>query len=492
VPPSFAASGDHIGSAIRIVNDVTGELNSTPRPLATGDGVQQEEAIAAAPNGLAELRLDDSSKIAVGPGARLVLDKFVYDPSANNGTISLNLVVGAFRFITGLASKKDYLLKTPSASISVRGTIFDVYVASDGATYILLHEGSISACNRGGQCVRLDNPCGVVRIANDAKPDALDGFNRLSPAQRPDFAIAFPFVVSPPTIDPTPRFTRTAVESGSCEREQKTPRPLQRAEAEPPKRHAAIRSAPRPAPEPVVETSAPIAISTKPWSGAYAGLAAGMIWQRSDPYLDCDDFTPGTIVCSTNTSFNIPANAYRAKTHGFMGGGQVGYNFQFGNVVVGAEADMAYTDINATSRYDQVFVFPCCTITRGSYVHQELNSLSTVRGRLGYAFDNVLVYATGGLAVGQVDYKFQLAWPDIAGTAGDQKSDLAVGYTGGAGIEVRFGSWSVKTEYLFYDLGQESLEAPFYLGGVVQPFTFRPRFETEGHIVRIGTNFHFD
>ncbi len=118
----YAAGGAQIGSAIRIVNDVTGEFNKSTRPLATGDGVQQDEAIAAAKNGLAELRLDDASKIAVGSGARLVLDKFVYDPAANNNTISLNLVFGAFRFITGMASKKDYLLKTPTAAISVRSS----------------------------------------------------------------------------------------------------------------------------------------------------------------------------------------------------------------------------------------------------------------------------------------------------------------------------------------------------------------------------------
>ena len=50
-------------------------------------------------------------------------------------------------------------------------------------------------------------------------------------------------------------------------------------------------------------------------------------------------------------------------------------------------------------------------------MHQELSSLSTVRGRVGYAFDNILLYATGGLAVGQVDYVFELNWPDMAGAS---------------------------------------------------------------------------
>jgi opacity protein-like surface antigen len=498
--PAFAATGDPIGSAIRVLNDVTGELNSTAHPLATGDGVRQDEAIAAAANSLAELRLDDQSKVAIGAGARLVLDKFVYDPAANNGTISLKLVTGAFRFITGLASKKTYLIKTPTASISVRGTVFDVYVAPDGATYILLHEGAITACTSDGKCARLSNPCGVVRVATGATPAALHGFTRLGETQRPDFAIAFPFVVTPPSIGPDLRFTRTAIERGDCE-----PAPKKaierRAENPPPRHQSAVRQSPSSPPvvryssEPYAAQPAPVALAARSWGGAYAGVIAGAVWQTSDPYLDCDDFTPGTTVCSTATSFQIPANGYDTKRVAFTGGGELGYNFQFGNIVLGAEADIAYTDINADSRYDQVFTFPppcACVVVRGSLVRQELNSLSTVRARVGYALGNVLLYGTGGLAVGQVQYKFDLEWPDIAGTASDSKTKLAVGYSAGAGAEIRFGDWSFKTEYLFYDLGEDELSAQFNLGGAPQPFVFRPRFETEGHVLRVGTNYHFD
>src|SRR4029079_12780259 len=122
-------------------------------------------------------------------------------------------------------------------------------------------------------------------------------------------------------------------------------------------------------------------------------------------------------------------------------------------------------------------------------MHQELSSLSTLRGRVGYSFDNILLYATGGLALGQVEYVFQLNWPDINGFARGESSKLAAGYTGGAGVEIAFGGWSLKTEYLFYDLGSESLAAQFLLNGATEPFTFRPEFETFVHILRVGTNF---
>ena len=56
-------------------------------------------------NGKGEFRLNDDTKLALGPGSRLVLDKFVYDSDKKAGSIVLDLTKGAFRFITGVASK---------------------------------------------------------------------------------------------------------------------------------------------------------------------------------------------------------------------------------------------------------------------------------------------------------------------------------------------------------------------------------------------------
>lgn len=497
-----AALAEPIGNAVRVVNKVTGSLDQQPqRDIAVGDGVNQNEAIEVADNALGELKLRDDSKIALGPGARLVLDKFVYDPTASTGTVSVNLVKGAFRFITGLSRKQNYQLRTPSAAITVRGTVFDVYIDPNGGTWLLLLEGSVQVCSTDGQCADVSNPCGVVHISATGALDGPQGW----PAQTREinFDTAFPFVGTPPSIDATPLFTRTAVELNQCgakkpdaqkaeapptQSPSKTPAPPQQQTYAPPP-PSYDNSQPS---EPYTPVTPPIVL-TRNFAGGYVGVVAGVVRQQSDPFLNCYDFTnPDPTVCSTDVSFSIPGNAFNLNDTGFLGGGQIGYNFSFGNIVLGVEVDIAYTNIDTTSRFDQVFPFGCCTIVRGSAMHQELSSLSTVRGRLGYAFDNILLYATGGLALGQVDYKFELNWPDIGGFAGDSNSKLAVGYTGGAGVEISFGQWSLKTEYLFYDLGQETLTAPFLINGAREPFTFRPEFDTQGHIVRIGTNFHFD
>jgi opacity protein-like surface antigen len=491
--PTLAA--DKIGAAVRIVNKVTGEIDQQQRQLKTNDPVNQNEAIEVSADALGELKLNDDTKLALGPGARLVLDKFVYDPTPSTGTVSVNLLTGAFRFITGLSRKGNYQLRTPSASITVRGTIFDIYVDPAGGTWLLLLEGSVRVCNQANQCADVTNPCGVVHITATGTLDGPTGW----PGQaRPiSFATAFPFVVTPPSIDATPLFTRTAVESNQCT--AKGP-PTQRAEAPPPPTPPSPpQQSYTPPAEPYAVTPEPVGpppvtvvtttdMTPPPWSGLYVGVVAGAVWQQSDPSLGCLDFTnPDPTVCvipfpgSAGSTFSL-------NDTGFLGGAQIGYNIVVGNLVAGIEADIAYTSINTTSTFQQPL--PCCVVE--TFMHQELSSLSTLRGRLGYAFDNVLLYATGGLALGQVEYSFGYNDPSFLaglGSAAASDSQLKAGYTGGAGVEVSFGQWSLKTEYLFYDLGQETLTAPFILGGVPEPFAFRPEFDTQGHIVRVGTNF---
>ncbi len=84
--------------------------------------------------------------------------------------------------------------------------------------------------------------------------------------------------------------------------------------------------------------------------------------------------------------------------------------------MLGFEADIAYTSINTTSTFLQPF--PCCV--RDTFMHQELSSLSTLRRRLGFANDNMLLYVTGGLAYAQVETSFGLtdAIPAGGGFAG--------------------------------------------------------------------------
>lgn len=140
---------------------------------------------------------------------------------------------------------------------------------------------------------------------------------------------------------------------------------------------------------------------------------------------------------------------------GLTGGVEAGYNFQNGSWVFGVEGD-----INATGADDTFAPWQFSNPWFG-----------TVRGRAGYAFSNILFYATGGLAFGE------LRGETFGGLT---ESHTNVGWTAGLGAE--FGltqNWSAKIEYIFVDLA----ESPFAITGVSNGYHFGT--------VRAGVNYHF-
>lgn len=211
-PKTFAASGDTIGEAIEVINLVTADYSRDVRTLQPGDDVRQDEKIAVGSDGRSELEFADQTKIALGPGSELMLDKFVYDSDKNSGSIVMDFVSGTLRFITGVAQKPTYVIRTPNASITVRGTIFDVYTPPKGGpTYLLLHEGGVSVCNKKGSCRDNNNPGRLTRISKDGKIDNPTVWSVLEGKDGIPFDLAFPFVLNPPLIDPSPIFSKDGI-----------------------------------------------------------------------------------------------------------------------------------------------------------------------------------------------------------------------------------------------------------------------------------------
>jgi outer membrane immunogenic protein len=221
---------------------------------------------------------------------------------------------------------------------------------------------------------------------------------------------------------------------------------------------------------------APAASAAYNWTGFYVGGNAGYGWGKVDNNVNLlDTFGGLTGTDSLTTS---------GKLGGWLGGIQAGYNWQTGSMVLGVEADIDFGNIKADS-----FVAPVMSggPVAGSYyqAHEQIKWFGTARGRIGFTPTNQwLVYATGGLAFGRVDYSALTSFPLIqyAGSESATKS----GWTLGAGTEVAVGNnWSAKVEYLYYDLGSKrvnatSLRAPQYI--------FQNDFTTRGNLVRVGLN----
>lgn len=140
-----AQAQQNIGSTALARNDVKREGAGA---ITAGDAVFLNEIVRTGEDSAARLLFLDQTSLAVGPVARVVLDRFVYDPSPNAQAMSVNLAKGAFRFTTGVLDKKAYSIGTPTASIGVRGTVLDLDV-TPGRSRVTLIEGRALVCPRG-------------------------------------------------------------------------------------------------------------------------------------------------------------------------------------------------------------------------------------------------------------------------------------------------------------------------------------------------------
>ena len=187
---------------------------------------------------------------------------------------------------------------------------------------------------------------------------------------------------------------------------------------------------PPPGPPPYAPVvTAPVPYLPPPrWFGPYAGLNLGFEW--------------GSL---TNLSVN-PTGA--------IAGAQVGYNWQYGQFVFGAESDLQLTDADGTFASFQ-FSNPW---------------FGTTRARAGYAWGWSLFYATAGLAYGETKFE----------SAGLTDPHTSLGWTIGAGVEFAFTPcWSVKAEYLYYNLGPQTYSLP----NVTSTFS--------SEVLRLGVNYRF-
>lgn len=176
------------------------------------------------------------------------------------------------------------------------------------------------------------------------------------------------------------------------------------------------------------------------WSGFYAGVMAGYAAEAT----------------------NNPI-----KLKGGFAGGTVGYNVQSGMFVGGIEADGAWADVSSS-----VLIFPV-TVTA------KVDALATVRGRVGVAFDQVLLYGTAGLALADASLSASAFGVSIA------DSRTMTGWTAGAGVEWMFlPHWSLKAEYLYRSFGGQTFFAAQFPPGI-------PTGTLNLSSAQVGVNFHF-
>ena len=221
-------------------------------------------------------------------------------------------------------------------------------------------------------------------------------------------------------------------------------------------------------PEVMRESKEVVPVSTPDccnWAGFYIGVHAGGQFGNSEN-KDLDAWIVTNLTWSYDES-------------GFVGGAQMGYNYQWHWLVLGAEADVGYMNLDGAG-HERSF--------NTDYTLGETDSdfYTTVRGRVGFALNCWLFYATGG-GIG-VNYEKRAS--DQLPRLDARDTDFNWGYTVGGGIERKIGChWSVKLEYLYFNLDEETFS------GVDLNSTVGTRYRwqatTDGHIVRAGLNYKF-
>ncbi|KQT85958.1 outer membrane beta-barrel protein [Aurantimonas sp. Leaf443] len=235
-----------------------------------------------------------------------------------------------------------------------------------------------------------------------------------------------------------------------------------------------------------VAPAAPMEIApvteTNTWTGLYIGGQAGVAFGQDSNDIRFDPENNGAF---GETIFeNDDTNA------GFVGGGHIGYDYQFGNnLVVGAVADLNYIDAETSRSY---------SIDGNRFgVSEDLDYFGTVRGRLGYAMDSILVYGSGGLAYS--GYNRDNSFPSVptnslAGyTFKEDGDDVDVGYSVGGGIDVMATrNISFGVEYLYTNLGKNDYSVEATNGSNTIDLTSTSKDDLDFHTIFAKASYRFN
>jgi outer membrane immunogenic protein len=256
---------------------------------------------------------------------------------------------------------------------------------------------------------------------------------------------------------------------------------------------------------------APIAVPFS-WTGFYIGANVGYSWGRASDDFDATSSVRTRVFRTADATLisdiTAPGPAFalggRTDVSGWIAGGQIGYNWQANRFVFGIELDLQASGQEGDSTF-------CSTAACGVgslrvIASHEMNWFGTARLRAGFLLtDTILLYATGGLAVADLDSTYTATLVGF-GTGSASTSDTRAGWVIGGGAEAALSrNWSIKAEYLYLDFGDvnsaagSSTSTVNLLGTPNQGFNTiidttvnaAARTRWTDNIVRVGLNYRF-
>lgn len=213
---------------------------------------------------------------------------------------------------------------------------------------------------------------------------------------------------------------------------------------------------------------APYSTPSIGWTGFYLGAHLGGTWGSSE--------------ASGDTGVTLD-DSWSASPSGLVAGATLGYNWQLGPMIYGIEGDLGNLGLAGSGGYYVPFGYDASTSTDAGFY-------MTLRGRLGFLMNGWMLYATAGY-LGANTTVSVLESCDIfctVPTVSAESSGFRNGWTIGGGFEAAIeGPWTVKVEYLYYDLGSTTLTTPAGSGIGANTWTV----DTDGSMVRAGVNYRF-
>jgi outer membrane immunogenic protein len=259
----------------------------------------------------------------------------------------------------------------------------------------------------------------------------------------------------------------------------------------------------------VAKGPAPVMLTVSSWTGAYGGVNGGYAWNANAASI-AGDATNGAGTTLTDLAFTsrisgvLTAFSQGLGQSGFVGGGQLGYNWQIAREwVAGLETDIQYADVDGNGTTIGSVGAVRATVNAA----QDLKWFGTLRGRLGFlATEHLLLFGTAGLAYGKTEVNADETLSITAAVGGNptilncfanqvciagSNSKTSVGWTAGLGFEwIVWRDVTLKGEYLHVDLGDQNVTL------VAQPPAFGNGFATANfdnsyEIIRAGLNIRF-
>ena len=234
-----------------------------------------------------------------------------------------------------------------------------------------------------------------------------------------------------------------------------------------------------------------VAVPVFTWTGFYVGVNAGYGFSANDDNRNSVGqyiATPGSLSGPLGGYTGAVTNGFSGSNSndGFVGGGQIGYNYQMGNWVIGIEADAQYADMNNTRRGQVVTLTPGVAgfVGASNANFGGIDWFGTVRGRVGYAWDRLMVYGTGGFAYGGSDNDNNGFYNGAY--YGSRSNDIRTGWVAGGGVEYAFTpNLTGKIEGLYVSLDRNN-------SGYGAPVVYTRNNDDNFAVVRAGLNYKFN